>query len=112
MGVRGSYLLEQGREHRQECVRADVVDALGAGDAFIAAFLAEYHAGGGDLADAAQKASVFAAQCCGHYGAFGHAMPHPDRCAGEQADLCCEYSCRMRNPERQGLKDLKRLEMA
>ncbi len=86
--VRGSYLLEQGREHRQECVRADVVDALGAGDAFIAAFLAEYHAGGGDLADAAQKASVFAAQCCGHYGAFGHAMPHPDRCAGEQADLC------------------------
>ena len=88
MGVRGSYLLEQGREHRQECVRADVVDALGAGDAFIAAFLAEYHAGGGDLADAAQKASVFAAQCCGHYGAFGHAMPHPDRCAGEQADLC------------------------
>ena len=30
MGVRGSYLLEQGREHRQECVRADVVDALGA----------------------------------------------------------------------------------
>lgn len=77
MGVRGSYLLEQGREHRQECVRADVVDALGAGDAFIAAFLAEYHAGGGDLADAAQKASVFAAQCCGHYGAFGHAMPHP-----------------------------------
>ena len=36
-----------------------VVDALGAGDAFIAAFLAEYHAGGGDLADAAQKASVF-----------------------------------------------------
>lgn len=26
--------------------------------------------------------------------------------------LQCEYSCRMRNPERQGLKDLKRLEMA
>ena len=24
----------------------------------------------------------------------------------------CKYSCRMRNPERQGLKDLKRLEMA
>ena len=26
--------------------------------------------------------------------------------------ILCEYSCRMRNPERQGLKDLKRLEMA
>ena len=24
----------------------------------------------------------------------------------------CKYSCRMRKPERQGLKDLKRLEMA
>lgn len=24
----------------------------------------------------------------------------------------CKYSCRMRNPEREGLKDLKRLEMA
>lgn len=30
--------------------------------------------------------------------------------AGALSD--CEYSCRMRNPERQGLKDLKRLEMA
>ena len=30
----------------------------------------------------------------------------------EQYYANCEYSCRMRNPERQGLKDLKRLEMA
>ncbi len=78
---------EQGREHRQECVRADVVDA-GRGRCVHCGISCGIHAGGGDLADAAQKASVFAAQCCGHYGAFGHAMPHPDRCAGEQADLC------------------------
>ena len=78
------------KRQRQECVRADVVDALGAGDAFIAAFLAEYHAGGGDLADAAQKASVFAAQCCGHYGAFGRAMPYPAKCAGEKRKETCK----------------------
>ena len=30
----------------------------------------------------------------------------------QTAHVHCEYSCRMRNPERQGLKDLKRLEMA
>ena len=49
MGMRGSYLLEKGREHRQEAHAAQVVDALGAGDSFIAAFLARYHANGGDL---------------------------------------------------------------
>ena len=70
MGVRGSYLLEQGREHRQECVRADVVDALGAGDAFIAAFLAEYHAGGGDLAAAALSASQEVLGAHGNYNPY------------------------------------------
>ena len=74
MGMRGSYLLEKGREHRQEAHAAQVVDALGAGDSFIAAFLARYHANGGDLADAANEGSAYAARCCGHYGAFGHAI--------------------------------------
>lgn len=46
------------------------------------------------------------------------ASPHCDnlyyRCEWRdiQQEKGCEYSCRMRNPERQGLKDLKRLEMA
>ena len=74
MGMRGSYLLEKGREHRQEAHAAQVVDALGAGDSFIAAFLARYHANGGDLADAANEGSAYAARCCGYYGAFGHAI--------------------------------------
>ena len=51
-----------------------MVDALGAGDSFIAAFLARYHANGGDLADAANEGSAYAARCCGYYGAFGHAI--------------------------------------
>lgn len=71
MGVRGSYLLEEGREHRQKSCPADVVDALGAGDAFIAGFLAEYTATRGDLAASAEAASEYAAKNCGHYGAFG-----------------------------------------
>lgn len=75
MGTRGSYILEQHREHRQQAVMVDAVDTLGAGDAFIAAFLAEYHTTGGEIARAAEKASVFAAECCKHYGAFGHALP-------------------------------------
>lgn len=47
------------------------------------------------------------------------ARPHPralfcvrTRGCARFLQLHCEYSCRMRNPERQGLKDLKRLEMA
>ncbi len=75
MGERGSYLLEENREHRQQAYPTQAVDALGAGDAFIAAFLAEYLDGGGDLAHAADQASRFAAACCAHYGAFGHPIP-------------------------------------
>lgn len=73
-GVQGSYLLEKDAEHVQQAVPARVVDALGAGDAYIAAFLVHY-TNGGNLAQAAQAASTFAAECCGHAGAFGHAMP-------------------------------------
>ena len=47
----------------------------------------------------------------------GYAEKNGFTIAGESFDdnvsgMHCEYSCRMRNPERQGLKDLKRLEMA
>ena len=75
MGTKGSYILEKCREHRQQAAETEAVDTLGAGDAFIAAFLAEYHRTAGDLAKAAEKASVFAAKCCMHYGAFGHPLP-------------------------------------
>lgn len=37
---------------------------------------------------------------------------YPQLSPGRLHKYLCEYSCRMRNPERQGLKDLKRLEMA
>ena len=72
MGTRGSYILERGRSHRQAAYSAHVLDTLGAGDAFIAAFLAEYNDTEGDLPQSADRASQFAAQNCSHYGAFGH----------------------------------------
>ena len=49
-----------------------VIDALGAGDAFIASFLVNYADTNGDIAASAKAASAFAAENCGHFGAFGH----------------------------------------
>ncbi|MEM1485894.1 PfkB family carbohydrate kinase [Oscillospiraceae bacterium PP1C4] len=76
-GIKGSYLLESGRSHTQSSVKTQVVDALGAGDSFIAAFLTYYMDNKGDMGSAALAASKYAAKCCGHYGAFGNAMELP-----------------------------------
>lgn len=70
-GERGSYVLEQGGAHTQSIVPVCVTDTLGAGDAYIAAFLVSYYETKGDFAESAQRASVFAAQCCAYHGAFG-----------------------------------------
>lgn len=73
-GVRGSYMLEKERSHTQGVTPAVVNDALGAGDAFIAAFLVAYQDSDGDLPMAAQRGADFAAKSCEHQGAFGNAM--------------------------------------
>lgn len=78
MGTRGAYILEQDREYRQAAFPVEAVDALGAGDAFIAAFLVRYLDSNGDTALSAEYAARFAATCCGHYGAFGHPYPCKD----------------------------------
>lgn len=78
MGMRGAYILEQDQEYRQVAFPVEVVDTLGAGDAFIAAFLVRYLDSKGDAAAAAEYAARFAATCCGHYGAFGHPYPCED----------------------------------
>lgn len=70
-GERGSYVLEQGGAHTQPIVSACVTDALGAGDAYIAAFLVSYDETKGDIAESARRASAFAAKCCEYHGAFG-----------------------------------------
>lgn len=72
-GAEGSYVLEEKGEHIQQSVPAQVVDALGAGDSYIAAFLVSYLSGG-DAAASAGAASDYAARCCAYHGAFGRAF--------------------------------------
>jgi fructoselysine 6-kinase len=62
------------RVYQQEVIETDVVDTLGAGDAFAARFLVEY-LDGTPIADGLGAAAESAAETCGHYGAFGHGVP-------------------------------------
>ncbi|MCM2444989.1 fructoselysine 6-kinase [Rahnella sp. CG8] len=73
-GERGAVYSEAGRITRQEIVKANLVDTMGAGDAFIAGFLAA-HIKGASLDSALAHASASAAKACEWPGGFGH--PHP-----------------------------------
>lgn len=66
---------------RQPVFAADVVDTLGAGDGFIAAFLVE-HLRGATLAQAMEAGARFAAKVCGWRGGYGHG----ERWNGEGGD--------------------------
>ena len=71
-GRKGSWVHHQNHLFHQEPVRMDIVDSMGAGDAFIAAFLVNFFSSG-NLEKAIQGAAEKAAQNCLHEGAFGHA---------------------------------------
>jgi fructoselysine 6-kinase len=73
-GERGAIFSTGRRVIRQGIVQAKVVDTMGAGDAFIAAFLAA-RITGASIEDALPQAATFAAKACGWRGSFGH--PHP-----------------------------------
>jgi len=73
-GERGAAFSDGKRIIRQGIVQARLVDTMGAGDAFIAGFLATRVAGA-SIADALPQAARFAAKACEWPGAFGH--PHP-----------------------------------
>ncbi|RWJ31945.1 PfkB family carbohydrate kinase [Mesorhizobium sp.] len=75
-GERGAVFSDGRRTIRQGIVQARLVDTMGAGDAFIAGFLAA-QIGGASIADALPQAASFAAKACGWPGAFGY--PHPAR---------------------------------
>ncbi|WP_353733974.1 PfkB family carbohydrate kinase [Oscillibacter sp.] len=72
MGTRGACGISQGQFWQADACVIQPVDALGAGDAFIAAFLYTFWENGGSALLAAEQAAHFAADCCLHYGAFGH----------------------------------------
>ena len=59
--------------YTQGICKVDVVDAMGAGDAFIAAFLRHY-ADNKDMKEALSYAAERAAYACTYAGGFGH--PH------------------------------------
>lgn len=75
MGLRGACGISCGKEWYVPATPVDAVDALGAGDGFIAAFLRAFYDHGEDASVAAAEASKFAAKCCLHHGAMGHPMP-------------------------------------
>lgn len=79
-GARGAMALAEKRVKTQPISPAAVVDTLGAGDGFIAAFLVA-HLAGMDLAEMLAAAASNAARVCGYRGAFGHGAPW----AGDQA---------------------------
>ena len=75
MGIRGACGVSGGSFWQAPAYPVQAVDALGAGDAFIAAFLTDFYENGGSAPAAADRAAHFASDCCLHYGAFGHPLP-------------------------------------
>jgi fructoselysine 6-kinase len=75
-GRRGSLAIADGEVVSQAVTSTTVIDTLGAGDGFIAAFLLEFHAHG-DLRQAMQIGSDYAAIVCNQAGGFGHGGPVP-----------------------------------
>ncbi|MER7797543.1 sugar kinase [Microbacterium sp. NPDC096154] len=63
LGERGAWALENGHTHAQEAFRVPVADTVGAGDAFVGAYLAERLAGR-DLAERMRTAAAAGACAC------------------------------------------------
>ena len=69
LGAKGSVALVGGRIHRADAARITPVDTTGAGDAYIAGFLAA-RLNGADVPMAMAAGHACAAACCGHPGGF------------------------------------------
>lgn len=79
LGIRGSCGISNGKYWQTPAYPDEnALDALGAGDAFIASFLVEYTDNGGDACKASDAAAHFAASNCDHHGAFGHPLKIED----------------------------------
>lgn len=73
-GAQGSIGLSDAGVHQQVVIAGEVVDTLGAGDGFIAGFLADYH-NSASVPSALGAGARNAAAVCGVVGAFGHGVP-------------------------------------
>ncbi|MFZ5916849.1 MAG: fructoselysine 6-kinase [Chloroflexota bacterium] len=74
-GKAGAAAYDGARFYRQSIVETEVLDTLGAGDAFIARFLVERLSGAATEA-ALAAAAASAAETCRYYGAFGHGIAY------------------------------------
>ena len=75
-GQQGSWAYDGENLYHQEIIPTDVVDTLGAGDAYIAAFLVEY-ARSADVSKAMRRGAEYAAVNCTYSGAFGYGQEYP-----------------------------------
>lgn len=75
-GKLGSLVFDGARFYAYGIVETEVVDTLGAGDAFVARFLVEYLSGT-PIPEAMARGAQSAAETCRYYGAFGYGMPFP-----------------------------------
>ena len=73
-GEDGALALSDGTVYRQDILPANVVDTLGAGDAFIAGFLTTFLKGN-PIPLALRNGARAAAVACGEMGGFGHGAP-------------------------------------
>lgn len=73
-GAQGAVALAGGVVHSQGIVPADVVDTLGAGDAFTAGFLVRFLATR-DIPQALLAGVTAAAAACSYMGGYGHGRP-------------------------------------
>jgi fructoselysine 6-kinase len=87
-GPLGAVAVDQSGEFRQSALATDIVDTLGAGDAFIAAFLIA-HLQHASLPAALRAGAVMAAHACTWRGAFGHAVPWD----GEREGVVMRQEC-------------------
>lgn len=71
LGVGGSLAFDGKQTYSQTAVEASVVDTLGAGDAFQAAFIVTSLLTG-ELSEALHKGTICAAQACAYLGGFGY----------------------------------------
>ena len=73
-GSRGAVCLSHGKFHEQDVIATEIVDTLGAGDAFGAVLIVEYLKGT-DTRSALKLAAKFASEICQVEAAFGHGRP-------------------------------------
>ncbi|MDR2182694.1 MAG: PfkB family carbohydrate kinase [Clostridiales bacterium] len=73
-GSKGAIAFDGNDFYEQDAMQAEIVDTMGAGDAFVACFLVSILSGE-NIKASMGKAAAFAAENCRHMGTFGYGAP-------------------------------------